>query len=51
MGCVNNIKDALEKNSIEAEVRLEDKTVILKNEEDKEKAIKVIEDKGYKVDK
>lgn len=48
MGCVHKIKDILKTNSIEAEVKLEDKTVTI-NEADINKAKALIKSIGYLV--
>lgn len=53
MGCVHKIEDILKTNSIEAEVKLEDKTVTIKtvtiNEADANKAKTLIKSIGYLV--
>ncbi len=48
MGCVHKIEDLLKTNSIEAEVKLEDKTVTI-NETDANKAKTLIKSVGYLV--
>lgn len=48
MGCVHKIEDLLKTNSIEAEVKLEDKTVTI-NEADINKAKTLIKSIGYLV--
>lgn len=48
MGCVHKIEDILKTNSIEAEVKLEDKTVTI-NEADTNKAKTLIKSIGYLV--
>lgn len=49
MGCVNKIETALKEAGITGTVSLKDKKVVLKNDEDEEKARRVIEETGYKV--
>lgn len=48
MGCVHKIEDILKTNSIEAEVKLEDKTVTI-NEADANKTKTLIKSVGYLV--
>lgn len=48
MGCVHKIEDILKTNSIEAEVKLEDKTVTI-SETDANKAKTLIKSVGYLV--
>ena len=48
MGCVRKIEDILKTNSIEAEVKLEDKTVTI-NEADSNKTKALIKSNGYLV--
>ena len=48
MGCVHKIEDILKTNSIEADVKLEDKTVTI-NEADANKAKTLIKSIGYLV--
>ena len=45
--CVNRINKALDNAKVEHEVSLENKTVTLKNDGDKEKAVKALDDIGF----
>lgn len=48
MGCVKTIEGALKEAGIPSTVSLKDKKVVLKNDGDEEKAIKIMDGLGYK---